>query len=104
MSYSIIVNTGAPNTCAILSVVEMQTNRLKSYLDEKFENAVKNRLWSNLEELFKSIICHETAKPAIKFGGCCGSVLEPLWYGTCSGTRITKTAQNVVLFMQSQTF
>ena len=63
----------------------MQTNHLKSYLDEKFENAVKNQLWSNLEELFNCITCHETAKPAIKFGGCCGSVLgcEPCliqWY------------------------
>jgi hypothetical protein len=75
----------ASATAVLMDAIESQTNFLKSFLDEKFENAAKNRLLIKLEELFKCVICQETAKPPIQFGACCGSVLgcEPClekWY------------------------
>ena len=38
-----------------------------------------------MKELFKCVVCQETAKPEIKFGGCCCSILGcqsclDVWY------------------------
>ena len=56
----------------ILSALEAQTADMKIFVNETMrDTSISNQI----RDLVNCVICHETPRLEMKFGGCCGSIL-----------------------------